>query len=97
MLSKEEQNTVDFFKECITKDHLFEEDFTLYNMKILVNLITKLQKENEEKDKQIDLMGEFLGERDLGYYKNETEGEIFGIMRQYNKEDWKKYFERKSE
>ena len=42
-------------------------------------------------------MAEFLGERDLGYYKNETGGEIFGIMRQYNKEDWKKYFERKSE
>ena len=53
--------------------------------------------EIEKKDKQIDLMAEFLGERDLGYYKNETGGEIFGIMRQYNKEDWKKYFERKSE
>ena len=92
MSSEEEQNAVKFFNECITKDHLFEEDFTLYNMKILVNLITKLQKENEywkngferelednrkntcellkqdlilrEKDKQIDLMGEYISKYD---------------------------------
>lgn len=43
---------------------------------------------------QIDLMAEYLGERDLGYYKNETGGEFLGIMRKYNKEDWKQYFER---
>ena len=50
----------------------------------------------KEKDKMIDLMAEFLGERDLGYYKNEVGGEIMGIMRKYNKEDWKQYFERRS-
>lgn len=53
------------------------------------------QIELEKKDKIIDLITEFLGEQDLGYYKNETGGEIFGIMRKYNKEDWKQYFENK--
>ena len=58
--------------------------------------IEKKNKEIKEKDKQIDLIAEFLGERDLGYYKNETDGEILGIMRKYNKEDWKQYFKRKA-
>lgn len=60
---------------------------------------TELAEKNaeiERLNRQIDLITEFLGERDLGYYKNETGGEILGIMRQYNKEDWKKYFERKA-
>lgn len=47
----------------------------------------------KEKDKQIDLITEFLGERDLGYYKKEDGGEILGMMRIYNKDDWKQYFE----
>lgn len=55
-------------------------------MQTVLNMLNK-------KDKQIDLMTEFLGERDLGYYKNEIGGEILGIMRKYNKEDWKQYFE----
>ena len=33
--------------------------------KIVLNLITKLQKENEEKDKQIDLMAEYINEIDV--------------------------------
>lgn len=60
---------------------------------------TELAEKNaeiERLNRQIDLITEFLGERDLGYYKNETGGEILGIMRQYNKEDWKEYFERKA-
>ena len=60
---------------------------------------TELAEKNaeiERLNRQIDLIAEFLGERDLGYYKNETGGEILGIMRKYNKEDWKKYFERKA-
>ena len=59
---------------------------------------TELAEKNaeiERLNRQIDLITEFLGERDLGYYKNETGGEILGIMRKYNKEDWKQYFERK--
>lgn len=58
---------------------------------------TELAEKNaeiERLNRQIDLITEFLGERDLGYYKNETGGEILGIMRKYNKEDWKQYFER---
>ena len=55
------------------------------------------QIELEKKDKVIDLMAEFLGEKDMGYYKKEEGGEILGIMRRYSKEDWKQYFERKSE
>ena len=57
---------------------------------------SRLNEQLKNKDKQINLMAEFLGERDLGYYKNEVGGEIMGIMRKYNKEDWKQYFERKS-
>ena len=60
---------------------------------------TELAEKNaeiEKKDKIIDLITEFLGERDLGYYENETGGEILGIMRKYNKEDWKEHFERKA-
>lgn len=60
---------------------------------------TELAEKNaeiERLNRQIDLITEFLGERDLGYYKNETGGEILGIMRKYNKEDWKEYFERKA-
>ena len=59
---------------------------------------TELAEKNaeiERLNRQINLITEFLGERDLGYYKNETGGEILGIMRKYNKEDWKQYFERK--
>lgn len=53
------------------------------------------QLELEKKDKMIDLTLEFLAERDLGYYQKEEGGEIQGIFRKYNKDDWKQYFERK--
>ena len=53
--------------------------------------------ELEKKDKMIDLILEFLSEIDLGYYTKEEGGEVLGIMRKYNKEDWKQYFERKAE
>lgn len=43
----------------------------------------------------LDLTLEFLAERDLGYYQKEEGGEIQGIFRKYNKDDWKQYFERK--
>lgn len=56
--------------------------------------------EIDKLSKVIDLITEFLGERDLGYYKKEDGGEILGMMRIYNKDDWKQYFkeiaERKS-
>ena len=53
--------------------------------------------ELKKKDKIIDLMAEFLGEKDMGYYKKEEGGEFLGIMRRYSKEDWKQYFESKVE
>lgn len=95
MLSEDEKKAIELIKQY--RKEIKDGDIkSIFILDTAINLITKLQKENEEKDKQIDLMEEFLGERDLGYYKNETGGEIFGIMRQYNKEDWKKYFERKA-
>lgn len=52
----------------------------------VLNLITKLQKENEEKDKQIDLMANYIV--DLIKYNNpEEKREV---------EEIKQYFERKS-
>ena len=56
-----------------------------------------VQEDLDRKDKMIDLTLEFLAERDLGYYQKEEGGEIQGIFRKYNKDDWKQYFERKEE
>lgn len=53
-----------------------------------------VQKETEKKDKIIDLITEFLGERDLGYYTKENGGKIMGQYRCYNKADWKQHFEK---
>ena len=60
----------------------------------VLNLITKLQKENEEKDKRIDLILNFFADHDLGHYKKENGGEIMGQFRCYNKYDWKEHFEK---
>ena len=56
---------------------------------IILNLITKLQKENEEKDKQIDLMAEIFYKR----FKAELLLE-YGFE---SKKEIKQYFERKVE
>lgn len=58
-----------------------------------LDMLKEKDKELEKKDKIIDLMTEFLGESDLGYYKKKKGGEFLGIMRRYNKTDWKEYFE----
>ena len=55
-----------------------------------------LKKKVDRQDKMIDLILEFLSEIDLGYYTKEESGEVLGIMRKYNKEDWKQYFEEKA-
>lgn len=96
------------FEQCNynKSDLIIELDYA----KIIIDMIDNNSAEIEQKNtelaeknteierlnRQIDLITEFLGERDLGYYKNETGGEILGIMRKYNKEDWKEYFERKA-
>lgn len=63
----------------------------------VLNMLKEKDTEIEKKDKMIDLILEFLSEIDLGYYTKEEGGEVLGIMRKYNKEDWKQYFERKVE
>ena len=58
MLSKEEEQTILYLKDCITKHNLFDEDFALYNIEILINLITKLQKENKNEIRARDLLAQ---------------------------------------
>ena len=47
--------------ECGLSNNDFKEEIEVYDT--VLNLITKLQKENEEKDKQIDLMVEKIYKR----------------------------------
>lgn len=64
MLSEDEKQAIEKLKkiredtikanECGLSNNDFKEEIEVYNT--VLNLITKLQKENEEKDKQIDLM-----------------------------------------
>lgn len=67
------------------------------DFKIVDQECSRLERQEAKQDKMIDLILEFLSERDLGYYTKEEGGEVLGIMRKYNKEDWKQYFERKLE
>lgn len=48
MLSEEEKQAIEYLNECIIKENLFEEDFTLHQINIVLNCITKLKKENKE-------------------------------------------------
>ena len=48
MLSEEEKQAIEYLNECIIKENLFEEDFTLHQINIVLNYITKLKKENKE-------------------------------------------------
>ena len=73
MLSEEEKKSIDKLKkiredtikanECGLSNNDFKEEIEVYN--VVLNLITKQQKENEEKDKQIDLMAEYISKRDV--------------------------------
>lgn len=75
-MSEEEKKVIEWLKnkpeECtnIINASSYIENKKAYakertNFKILLNLITKLQKENEEKDKQIDLMAEYISKIDI--------------------------------
>ena len=55
MLSEDEKEAIEKLKE--TQDSYLKDELDLA-IETVLNLITKLQKENEEKDKQIDLMAE---------------------------------------
>ncbi len=73
MLSEEEKKDIERLKERINDSEDYKtvqvwliDDVVAVNT--VLNLTTKLQKENEEKDKQIDLMGERLRyDEDLKY------------------------------
>ena len=91
MLSEEEKKAINYLEKEYKK--LKEEGnilFPLYKQqaKTLLNLITKLQKENEEKDKQIDLMAEKLVQAHEWFYSE---------FDNFTKEDFIEYFERKVE
>ena len=61
MLSEEEKKAIERLEEQLNfwkKQNIKNSD-----CEIILNLITKLQKENEEKDKQIDLMAEIFYKR----------------------------------
>lgn len=70
MLSEEEKKAIERLQERIKDNENYKttqvwltDDVVAVNT--LLNLITKLQKENEEKDKQIDLMAEYINEIDV--------------------------------
>ena len=74
MLSEEEKKAIKYFynlRSTIDESYmLFDEEINLKcgkemikQITLALNLITKLQKENEEKDKQIDLMVEKIYKR----------------------------------
>ncbi len=62
MLSEEEKKLLKIFKSQVEKEEVEYFSVNAYTQllydshKTVLNLITKLKKENEEKDKQIDLM-----------------------------------------
>ena len=94
MLSEEEKKAIERLEKRI-KDN---EDYKttqvwltddIVAVDTVLNLITKLQKENEEKDKQIDLMAEIFYKR----FKAELLLE-YGFE---SEEQLKQYFERKVE
>lgn len=87
MLSEDEKKAIERLEEQLNfwkKQNIKNSD-----CEIILNLITKLQKENEEKDKQIDLMAEIFYKR----FKAELLLE-YGFE---SKEELKQYFERKAE
>ena len=70
MLSEEEKKAIERLKERINDSEDYKtvqvwltDDVVAVNT--VLNLTTKLQKENEEKDKQIDLMAEYIDEIDV--------------------------------
>lgn len=60
MLYEQEKTAIEYFKECIKKGSIFEEDLTLNFMQTSLYLIERLQKENEEKNKQIDELVKYI-------------------------------------
>lgn len=91
MLSEEEKKLLKIFKAQVEEEETEYFSVNAYTQllydshKTVLNLITKLQKENEEKDKQIDLMAYTLQDN---LYLTPLDG--------LNKEELKQYFETKA-
>ena len=68
-IETEEQELEWMYKEDeeYYKDSIEQKELLIKGWKNILNLITKLQKENEEKDKQIDLMAEEIKERNYNF------------------------------
>ena len=66
MLSEEEKKAIEWLNKYIKNiKHEWQECDDSKAVRTVLNLITKLQKENEDKDKQIDLMAEYISKRDV--------------------------------
>ena len=94
----------DLDKELLYKMFEFEgqsiKELKKWAYKIVLNLITKLQKENEEKDKQIDLMANSILAREIGKNScqfNKTCTKFEKGRDIHCKHCIKQYFERKAE
>lgn len=101
MLSEEEKKAIKYFynlRSTIDESYmLFDEEINLKcgkemikQITLALNLITKLQKENKEKDKQIDLMTEFIEKVTVDLKV------AFGENMLWNRDEIKQYFERKA-
>ena len=98
MLSEEEKKAIDeliMLKHFLETEERYEgQEREVNAIKIVLKLITKLQKENEEKDKQIDLM---LDKIDMTKPSPCTMTNEYSIRRVYmSKEEKRQYFEAKA-
>lgn len=83
MLSEEEKKAIERLEEQLNfwkKQNIKNSD-----CEIILNLITKPQKENEEKDKQIDLMAEELQKHIFVLYDGDTITSKKGIIQHYER------------
>ena len=101
MLSKEEEQTILYLKDCITKHNLFDEDFALYNIEILINLITKLQKENKNEIRARDLLAQLNETLKKGIEEKDKQIDLMAKAFKQDDarsvEEIKQFFERKVE
>lgn len=95
----------DYISESIDENgynryEIGEEEQEFFNkIDTVLNLITKLQKENKQKDKQIDLMAEYISKHDIDedICKEQADNNCDDINREAECKDCiKQYFERKA-
>ena len=99
--NKEVSFEVNFDIKKLLKDLGITEEDSFENQQIriktLLNLINKLQKENEEKDKQIDLMAVYISNLDIDedICKEQSDNNCDDINREADCKDCiKQYFEK---